>query len=123
MKYKVLDRFKAQTSEGEMQLQPGQVITLPQDKAIKLLNEGKITPIDKVAYRIYSEILQAYLWVVETDHDMHSLRSQGISEGIYLADEIKKIKGIDKDSLQEIHKVKEVFPESTVDEIKRNVDR
>lgn len=42
MKYQVSDSFKAQTSKGEMQLQRGQVITLPHDKAIKLLNEGRI---------------------------------------------------------------------------------
>ena len=121
MKYKVLDRFKAKTSEGEMELQPGQVITLPHDKkAIKLLNEGRITPIEKVAYKVYSEILLAYLWVVETNEDMHSLRSQGISEGIYTADEIKKLKGLSRDSLKEIHKVKETFEKSKITEVKIN---
>ena len=71
MRYKVLEPFRVKTSKEEMELQAGQVITLPQDKAIRLLNEGRITPIDKVAYKVYSEILQAYLWVVETDKDMH----------------------------------------------------
>lgn len=42
MKYQVLDSFKAQTSKGEMELQTGQVITLSYDKAVRLLNEGKI---------------------------------------------------------------------------------
>ena len=115
MKYKVLDSFKALTSEGEMELQPGQVITLPHDKAIRLLNEGKITPIEKVAYKVYSEILQAYLWIVETDEDMHSLRSQGIKEAIYSHDEIRTLKGGEKDSLKAIHQVKEVFEDSHVD--------
>lgn len=44
MRYAILDPFKIKTTQGEMQLQPGQVITLPQDKALKLLNEGKIKP-------------------------------------------------------------------------------
>ncbi len=118
MKYKVLDSLKAQTTQGEMELQPGQVITLPHDKAIRLLNEGKITPIEKVAYKVYSEILQAYLWVVDTDEDMHSLRSQGVSEAIYTGDEIRKLRSLSKDSLKEIHKVKQVFPESIVEEVK-----
>lgn len=118
MKYKVLDSFKAQTDKGEMELQAGQIITLLQDKAIRLLNEGKITPIGRVAYKIWSEILQAYLWVVDTDQDMHSLRSQGISGAIYTGDEIEKLKSLGKDSLKEIHKVKEVFPESIVEELK-----
>ncbi|OGW36958.1 MAG: hypothetical protein A2Y97_10155 [Nitrospirae bacterium RBG_13_39_12] len=117
MKYQVLEAFKVRTSQGEMEPQPGQVITLPHDKAIRLLNEGKITPIERVAYKVYSEILQAYLWIVDTDQDMHSLRSQEVSEAIYTADEIRKLKGGEKDSLKAIHQVKEVFEDSHVDEV------
>lgn len=116
MRYRVLETFKVRASQEEMELQPGQVITLPHDKAIRLLNEGKITPVERVAYKVWAEILQAYLWVVETAQDMHSLRYQGVTEAIYTADEIKKIRGISKDSLKEIHKVKEVFPGSTIHE-------
>ncbi len=121
MKYKVLDSFRALTSEGEMELQPGQVITLPHDKAIRLLNESKITPIGKVAYKVYSDILQTTLWIVDTAQDMGNLRSQGIKKAIYSHDEIKKLNGLSKDSLKEIHKVKEVFENSKVEEISREV--
>jgi len=119
VRYQVLETFKVKTSQGEIQLQRGQVITIPHDKAIRLLNEGRIIPVDNVAYKVWSEILQAYLWVVDTDQDMHSLKSQGITEAIYKADEIRKLKGISKDSLKEIHKVKEVFPEARVEDIKK----
>jgi hypothetical protein len=122
MKYKVLDSFKAQTDKGEIELQAGQIITLPHDKALRLLNEGKITPIERAAYKVYSEILQAYLWVVDTAEDMGFLRSQGISEAIYTTNEIRKLKGISKDSLKEIYKVKEVFEGSKVEEITRKVN-
>ncbi|OGW56026.1 MAG: hypothetical protein A2Y81_00795 [Nitrospirae bacterium RBG_13_43_8] len=123
MKYQVLDIFKVKTSTGELELQTGQIITLPYDKAIRLLNEGKITPIERIAYKVWSEILQAYLWVVDTDHDMHSLRSQKVSEAIYAADEIGKLKGIDIDSLKVIHKAKEVFQHSKVEEINKSDNR
>ncbi|MFH0773890.1 MAG: hypothetical protein V2A53_00125 [bacterium] len=118
MKYQVLETFKVRTLKEEIELQSGQIVTLPHDKAIRLLNEGKITPIEKVAYKVYSELLQAHLWVVDTDEDMHSLRSQGISAAIYTGDEIRKLRSLSKDSLKEIHKAKEVFPESIVDEVK-----
>ena len=117
MRYQVLEIFRVRTSKGEMELQRGQVLTLPQDKAIKLLNEGKVTIIEKVAYKVWSEILKAYLWVIADDEDMHTLRSQGVTDAIYKADEIRKLKGLDKGSLKEIHKVKEVFKESKVEEI------
>ncbi|OGW38229.1 MAG: hypothetical protein A2Y97_13920 [Nitrospirae bacterium RBG_13_39_12] len=72
----------------------------------------------RAAYKIYSEILQAYLWVVDTDEDMHSLRaSQDVSEAIYTADEIKKLKGLSSEPLREIHKVKEVFENSKIEQV------
>lgn len=122
MKYIVLDSFKAQTKQGEIELQPGQIITLPTDKALKLLNEGKITPVERAAYKVYSEILQAYLWVIDTDADMSSLRDAGITEAIYTADEIKKLKSLDKDALKELHKVKEVFENSKIEDVLRKKD-
>ena len=118
MRYQVIEGFRVKTSKGEMELQAGQIITLPYDKAIRLLSECKITPVEKVANRVWSEILQAYLLVVDTDQDIPYLRSQGISEAIYTAEEIQKLRRLNKNSLKEIHKVKEVFPDSIVEEVK-----
>jgi hypothetical protein len=64
--------------------------------------------------RIYSEHLQDYLMFVHTDEDMHSLRTQGITEAIYIRQEISELKKLPKEALQEVHKVKLVFPESTI---------
>lgn len=120
MKYRILQPFKSVTANGEQELHPGQEITIQdRETAFRLIGKGKITPVEKVAYRIYSNILQAYLWVVDTDQDMHTLRSQEITEAIYTADEIKKLKGLSKDSLIEIHKVKQVFEKSKVMECKK----
>ena len=118
MRYQVIEGFRVKTSKGEMELQAGQIITLPYDKAIRLLSECKITPVEKVAYRVWSEILQAYLLVVDTDQDIPSLRSQGISEAIYTHHEIKELKKLSKEDLREIQKIKETFSESTVEEVK-----
>lgn len=72
----------------------------------------------KVAVKVWSEILQAYLWIVETDKDMHSLRSQGVKEAIYTKHEIGELKKLSKEDLKRIHKVKETFSESVIEEIK-----
>ena len=117
MRYQVLQPFRVKTSQGEREILPGQIITIPREKALKLLNEGKIIAIKKIAYKLYSEILQAYLWVVETKQDMHSLRAQGIAEAVYTSNDIQTLKGIDKEELKVIHRVKEVFPESTVENV------
>ena len=118
MKFRVLKEIEVETPKGIVTLIPGQVIQLSRSEAIPLIQSYLIQPLERVAYKVYSEVLQAYLWVVDTDADMHALRSQGITEAIYTADEIKKLKGIDKDSLRAIHKVKEVFENSKVEEIK-----
>jgi vacuolar-type H+-ATPase subunit F/Vma7 len=72
------------------------------------------------AVKVWSEILRTYLWVVADEKDIETLRSQGITETIYTAEEIKKLKGLSKDSLMAIHRVKETFKESKVEDIRFN---
>ena len=117
MKYQVLESFKVKTAHGELTIEPGKVITLPHDKAIQLINEGNITPIGRVAYKVYSEILQAYLWVTEDTEDMKVLRGQGITEAIYTGEEIEKLNGISKDDLRAIQSVKQAFEGAIVKEV------
>jgi hypothetical protein len=75
----------------------------------------------RIAIKVWSKPLGCHLWIVADNEDMHSLRSQGVSEAIYTDGEIKKLKGLGKDSLKEIHKFKEVFKGSKVEEITRKV--
>jgi len=121
--YRVLTKVKALTDRGEMEVQAGQIITIPREKALRLLNEGKIIPTEKVAYRVYSKILQVFLWVVETDEDMKDLRGKNITEPIYTADEIRKLRGIDREDLKKVHRVKEVFENSKVEDFQQKKDQ
>lgn len=123
MTYKVLTKFKALTDRGEMEVQAGQIITLEREKALMLLGDGKIIPTVKVAYRIYSEILQAFLWVIDTDEDMKTLRDRHITEPIYTTAEIRKLKGIDREDLKKVHRVKEIFENSQVEEVQHKKDQ
>jgi hypothetical protein len=123
MIYKVTTDFTVETINETVNLKEGQKVRLSKEEAIPLIQDGLIQPIGKAAFRIYSEILQAYLWVVDTDEDMHSLRAKGVTGAIYTHHEIKELKKLSKEDLKEIHKVKEVFPESTVEEINNHADR
>lgn len=97
-------------------VEAGDTFTIKNEDAIKpLIESGVVRRIE--GYKIYSELLGCCLWVVADDEDMRSLRLQGISEAVYTADEIKKLKGIDKDSLKAVHKVKEVFEDSKVEDL------
>jgi len=60
MKYQVLDSLKVKTPQGEMQLKAGQVITLQEDKAIKLIEAGKINPIPETLNDLSPEQREAY---------------------------------------------------------------
>lgn len=44
MRYAVIQSFRVRTSQGELELNPDQVIILPPETANKLLNESKIKP-------------------------------------------------------------------------------
>jgi hypothetical protein len=116
MRYQVKKQFRVRTSDGEVELQPGQVITLSRENAVQLITTGKIMPIGRVAYRIYSEILQAFLWVVDTDEDMKALRGKNVTEPIYTADEIRKLKSTSKEGLKTIHEAKKIFEDSKVED-------
>jgi hypothetical protein len=45
VKYQVLDKLKAKTPQGYVELSPGQLISLEPEKAIKLVETGKIKPL------------------------------------------------------------------------------
>lgn len=60
MRYHVLDPFKVKTSQGEMQLKAGQVITLSENKAIKLIEAGKINPIPETLNDLSPEQRESY---------------------------------------------------------------
>lgn len=119
MKCRILKPLKA---NGEKELFPGDIVDVPKDLAIKYIQKGKIKPVEKKSYRIYSNILEDYLWIAETDNDLHYLRERGIQEPIYTIEECKKLKGSDKEHLKAVHEVKETFPQSKVKEIKRNAE-
>lgn len=46
MKYEVTIPFTVKTKQGDLTLNPGQAITLVAEKAIKLIADGKIRPIE-----------------------------------------------------------------------------
>jgi hypothetical protein len=72
---------------------------------------------ERIAVRIYSEILGAFLWVVYGPEDIAALRAQGIAEAIYSGEEITKLQGVPKEAVKTIHEAKEIFPMATIEEI------
>ncbi len=80
-------------------------------EAIKELKQIRKT------YKIYSKILEDYLWLVATDKEMRELVAEGIKDAIYTHDDIKKLEGMSKDGLRKINIIKKVLPGSTVEEI------
>ncbi len=45
MTYKVLTPFTVKTKQGDLTLRPGQIVTLAEEKAKKLIGDGKIRPV------------------------------------------------------------------------------
>ena len=118
MIYKALDTIKLKTSKGEIELRTGQKVTLPADIALELVNDGRIAPIGKAIYKIYSKILDDFLWVVANEKELRDLIAEGVRDAIYIRNDIEQLDGISKEELRVIHKFKRVFPGSTVEDIK-----
>jgi len=68
----------------------------------------------RIAIKVYSEVLSCNLWVVADETDMKTLKSKGVSEAVYTADEIKELTKLLKEDLTGINKAKEVFENSKV---------
>jgi hypothetical protein len=117
MKCRILKPLKADCNR---ELKPGDLVDVPQELAIKYIEKGKLSPIERLAYKIFSEILQEELWVIDTDEDMHSLRGQGVSEAIYNQDEIKELKGVSKEHLKAVQDIKKTFKGAKVEGCKKH---
>ena len=106
------------------------LIEPPKEKAMPLLNllrENKEAVIQylrqgksRLAYKIYSEILNSFLWVVETDKNAEALRASGVTEPVYTGAEITELKKIkpNKEYLEALHNIKAVFPQAAIGIIK-----
>ena len=121
MKYHVLETIKLKASKGEIELHPEQVTALHNDVAIRLINEGRIAPVGKVAYKIHSKILEDDIWVVPTEKELQELVDEGIEETIYTLEEVSRMidEGVTKEELKSIHKVKNTFPSSIIEGISK----
>lgn len=122
MIYKALDTIKLKTLKGEVELMPGQKVTLPYNVALKLVNDGRIAPIEKAIYEVYSNILDDFLWIVADEKELRDLIAEGIKDAVYTHDDISKLTGkdISKDALRKIQSIKKAFPGSTVEDIRDN---
>jgi hypothetical protein len=118
VKFRISETIKLKTSKGKLELKPGQVVALPHDAAVKLLNDNKITPIGKAIYKVYSKILDDFLWIVANEKELRNLIAEGVQDAIYIHHDIEQLDGISKEGLKAIHKIKRVFPGSTVEDIK-----
>ena len=100
--------------------------SLGNSKETQVSNDGNsevlVSSEVNLAYKVYSKILTCYLWVVYRPKDIKELRDQGFSESIYTTAEVNKLKGMDSDSLRAINSIKEIFDNSTVEEIRRGTE-
>ena len=60
MTYKVTRLFTVKTKLGDITLNPGQVITLAEEKATKLITEGKIKPIGDPKHDTLNDLLSYF---------------------------------------------------------------
>jgi hypothetical protein len=58
-----------------------------------------------IAVKVWSELLQAHLWVVADEEDIELFTTHGLRGEIYTTDEIQKLNCMDKNSLKALHTI------------------
>jgi hypothetical protein len=74
MKYQVIENFKAETPDGDVELQPGQVITFETETEVANIESGKVRPLTEVMteqYQTFMRWLSGYPVTADEiqDHD------------------------------------------------------
>ena len=60
MTYEIITPFTVKTKQGNLTLNPGQTITLAEEKAVKLIGEGKIKPIGEPKHDTLNNLLSYF---------------------------------------------------------------
>lgn len=68
-------------------------------------DESKNVNRSHVAVKVWSELLQAHLWVVADKKDIEVFTTNGLTGEIYTADEIRKLNCMDRDSMKALHTI------------------
>ena len=68
-------------------------------------NESRNGKSSRVAVKVWSELLQAHLWVVASEEDVELFTTHGLKGEIYTSDDIQKLNCMDGDSMKALHKI------------------
>ena len=115
------EKMRVKTAEGIMDLEPGQEVEVPEDLAIRLIHEQKISALEEISplaedasWFIYSEVLQDFLWAVPDEEAREKLLTKGVMEAIYTEGEIDLLEEASRETLKTVHAAKKAFPGSEV---------
>ncbi|HYA12684.1 MAG TPA: hypothetical protein VEF37_06925 [Thermodesulfovibrionales bacterium] len=75
------------------------------EKTTRVNDESKNAKRSHVAVKVWSEPLQAHLWVVADKEDIELFTTHGLRGEIYTADEIQKLNCMDRDSMKALHTI------------------
>ncbi len=112
MKIRVTHQVKLKRNGEEITIEPGRLVALPNEVATELIRQDRAVP--SFAVKIWSKILQDFLWAVGSRQDM-----EGIDPGdspIYQWQEIQQLinNNVEPGTLRAVHNTKRIFPGTTV---------
>jgi hypothetical protein len=84
MTYEIITPFTVKTKQGDLTLNPGQTITLAEEKAVKLIGEGKIKPIGEPKHDTLNNLLSYF---DEKGKIKNEFESESLNERMCLAGE------------------------------------
>ena len=76
-----------------------------EENTTRASEESKNGKRSHIAVKVWSELLQAHLWVVADEEDIKVFTTHGLRGEIYTSDEILELNCMDKGSMKAIHEL------------------
>jgi len=107
-------KLKVRTSEGIMNLEPGQEILVEEKLGLELISRRLVSPLEGGAWLIYSELCRGFLWVIISQADREKAISEGPEWPVFDEREIDRLRGCSREAIQAAYAAKKVLQGSRI---------
>ena len=120
MIYQVLSAMRVTTLNGEIEIEPGQIISISPEKAIPFIKQGRVIPLSsKDPYACLKEMLDRIDRIYRNGDLMRLKRNSAFWKGLVEKEDNMAKAIIDKNSFEEAIREYEIYLKQGVRELRR----
>ena len=114
MRVEILEDFVIEAEGVPRKFVKGQRIAVNRESGLRLVERGLVKEIPAPPVKIYSNLLAEEIWLANSTEQMSELILLGVTESIYIPEEITRMQGFDKKRIKATNEVKGTFPGSLI---------